>query len=71
MINDVAQAIEELKKENIDFSQFDKSLLQNKEVVLAYMQLHFSNNLLNKTFPLNIDAKGMMDNQEFIIELII
>jgi len=70
MITDKLEAIKEMSKEQIDFNQFDKSLLQDKDVALAYMQRHSSNNMLIQDFPIDIDVPGMVDDEEFIINVI-
>jgi len=70
MITDKQEAIKEVNKSNVDFDQIDKRLLRDKEVVLAYIQYHSSNDLLYSKFPIDINTKGMIDDSSFILDVI-
>jgi hypothetical protein len=70
MITDKQEAISEIIKPNINFNLIDKTLLLDRDVAIAYMQQHSSNNMLIQGFPINIDHEGMVDDMDFILELI-
>ena len=70
MITDKDEAIEEVKKDVIDFDNIDKSLLTDKEVATAYMYAHSSNKLLLMGFPIDITCPGIVDDANFIIDVI-
>lgn len=70
MITDKQEAIKEVNKSSVDFDQFDKRLLMDKDVARAYMQHHSSNDLLFSKFPIDIDNKGMIDDADFILDVI-
>ncbi|MFQ6724233.1 MAG: hypothetical protein ACLRFE_02745 [Clostridia bacterium] len=66
MITDKQQALEEICKPEVNFDKFDKGLLSDKDVVIAYMQHHSSNNMLFMDFPVSINNSGMIDDVEFV-----
>jgi len=70
MIVDKMEAIEEMKKPCVDFGKVDKFLLSDKDVALAYMKKHSSNNMLVENFPINVHLSGMVDDEDFILNLI-
>lgn len=72
MITTKEDAIIELKKAQPDYKNIDKLLLKDKDVVLAYMQEHSSNRLLdlNSKFPINLDINGLINDVDFIIAVI-
>lgn len=70
MITDKQQALLEISKKDINFDNFDKKLLKDIDIAIAYMQQHSSNEMLVRDFPINIDNQGMVDNMDFILELI-
>ena len=70
MIVDKTEAIEEMKKPCVDFRKVDISLLKDKDVALAYMEKHSSNNMLVSDFPINVNLSGLVDDKDFILNLI-
>ena len=64
------EAMQELAKDYIDFEKIDKSLLRDKDVILAYMQHHSSNNIIVKKCPIDIEVKGMVDDVDFVLDVI-
>ena len=70
MITDKNEAILEVGKDNPNFKNIDEYLLSDKDVALMYMQRHSSNTVLVSKFPINIDVKGMIDDEEFMINVI-
>jgi len=70
MITEKQDAIKEVNKSNVDFDQIDKKWLMDKDVARAYMQHHSSNDLLYSKFPIDIDVKGMIDDADFILDVI-
>ena len=70
MIVDKNEAIEEMKKPCVDFRKVDISLLKDKDVALAYMERHSSNNMLVDNFPINVNSNGLVDDEDFILNLI-
>lgn len=70
MITRKNEALEEVTKQNPNMSQIDESLLKDEDVVRAYIQLHSSNEMLVNRKPIDIDVKGLIDNETFIIDVI-
>ncbi|MBQ3502601.1 MAG: hypothetical protein IJA72_02950 [Clostridia bacterium] len=72
MITTKADAIIEVGKDQPDYKSIDKFLLRDKDVILAYMQAHSSNRLLdlNSNFPISLDINGLINNEDFIIAVI-
>lgn len=70
MITNKDEAILEVGKDNPNFKNIDEYLLSDKDVALTYMQRHSSNTILVSKFPINIDVKGMIDDKEFMIDVI-
>ena len=70
MIVDKDEAILEVGKDNPNFKNIDEYLLSDKDVALTYMQHHSSNTVLVSKFPINIDVKGMIDDEQFMLSVI-
>lgn len=70
MITNKDEAIAEVGKKNPDMAIIDEKLLKDKDVVLAYIKLHSSNEILKTSSPININYKGMIDDREFIVDII-
>ena len=70
MITDKNEAIAEVGKDNPNFKNIDEYLLSDKDVALTYMQHHSSNTVLVSKFPINIDNKGMIDDEQFMLNVI-
>ena len=70
MITNKDEAILEVGKDNPNFKNIDEYLLSDKDVALTYMQRHSSNTILVSKFPININVKGMIDDKEFMIDVI-
>ncbi|MBQ8522207.1 MAG: hypothetical protein IJ458_00910 [Clostridia bacterium] len=66
MIVDKEIALKEIIKPNVNFNEFDKCLLSDKDIVLNYIQHHSSNDILFRDFPISIDNSGMIDDVDFI-----
>ena len=72
MITAKEDAIIEVKKAQPDYKNIDKILLKDKDVVRAYMQAHSSNRLLdlNSKFCINLDINGLINDEDFMIDVI-
>ncbi|MBQ7880876.1 MAG: hypothetical protein IJ358_03440 [Clostridia bacterium] len=72
MITDKNEAIRALKQDNVRLREIDKDLLRDKDVIVAYMQAMSSNRLicLSDDYPITLDAKGMIDNEDFVMQVI-
>ncbi len=70
MITDKNEAILEVGKDNPNFKNIDEYLLSDKDVALTYMQRHSSNTILVSRFPINIYVKGLIDDEEFMLNVI-
>lgn len=72
MITTKENAIIEVGKEQPNYKEIDKYLLKDKDVVIAYMQAHSSNALLslNSKFSINLDFMGLINDEDFIIQVI-
>ena len=70
MITEKQEAIEEVKKKDINFENISPELLKDKDVALSYIQAHSSNKILLKGFPIDIDAPHMICDKNFIIQII-
>ena len=72
MINTKEEAIIEVAKAQPDYRNIDKFLLRDKDVVLAYMQAHSSNKLLdlNSKFCINLDINGLINDESFMMAVL-
>ena len=70
MIKDKDKAIEAMSSNKVDFDEIDRRLLDDKDVVRAYIFNHSSNIILESKYPIDIDKEGMIDNERFIKDVI-
>lgn len=70
MITNKQKAIRYIQSGTFDFNNIDKRLLQDRDIALVYMRTYSSNDMLYDNFPINIDVKGMIDNQKFVFNVI-
>ena len=70
MITEKDEAILAMGCDVVDFNDIDPVLLTDRDVAIAFMRVHSSNDLLMPNFPIIISGTGMINDFEFMMEVI-
>lgn len=70
MIRSKSSALKEMAKPNIDWERLDARVLQDGDVVREFMRFHTSNSVFHEDSIINIYCDGMLDDMEFMLEVI-